>query len=526
MTQDTRPNVLFIQSDQHCAAVTGCYGDPVVQTPNLDRLAARGVVMDSAYCASPICVPSRSSLLTGRHPFENRVWTNMHMLDSAIPTMAHAMGAAGYRPVQVGRLHFNGPDQLHGYAERFVGDHGPNYAGGAPVDHGSLVGTTGPHRVSLHKSGHGQSAYEVHDEHVIRTAVDLIEGIDSRKRDGEQTAPFSISLGLMLPHQPYVARERDYDMYRGTVPMPSRPEPFGDAIHPYLRWWREQCGIAEVTRDEVLRARTAYWALVTRMDAMIGDVLDALERSGLSGETLVVYTSDHGDLLGEHGLWWKQTFYEESVRVPMVLSWPDVLPQGSRCARVVSHMDLNATVLDAIGAPELPRSRGRSFLGLLRESGTPWDDVAFSEYCTDSTSEALAGGLRSTLPDAGRNGWQHRMVRRGDWKLVYYRGMEPQLFNLKEDPGEMHDLAADPGYRTVRNDLVFEVLEGWDPEAVALEMAAAQSDLQIMKSWAQNVQPPDTHRWGLRPEMSYLDPEGDLGHRQPGNEGGHRSDRT
>ena len=400
VTQDTRPNVLFIQSDQHCAAVTGCYGDPVVQTPNLDRLAARGVVMDSAYCASPICVPSRSSLLTGRHPFENRVWTNMHMLDSAIPTMAHAMGAAGYRPVQVGRLHFNGPDQLHGFAERFVGDHGPNYAGGAPVDHGSLAGTTGPHRVSLQASGHGQSAYEVHDEHVIRSAVNLIDGMGSSKSAGEQAEPFSLSLGLMLPHQPYVARKPDYDQYRGTVPMPSRPEPFGDAIHPYLRWWREQCGIAEVTRDEVLRARTAYWALVTRMDAMIGEVLDALERSGLSDDTLVVYTSDHGDLLGEHGLWWKQTFYEESVRVPMVLSLPGVLPQGNRCNRVVSHMDLNATVLEAIGAPPLPRSRGRSFLGLLRESGTPWDDVAFSEYCTDSTSEALAGGLRST--PAGR----------------------------------------------------------------------------------------------------------------------------
>ncbi len=509
MTETNRPNVLFIQSDQHCAAVTGCYGDPVARTPNLDGLAARGVVMDAAYCASPICVPSRSSLLTGRHPFENRVWTNMHVLDSAIPTMAHAMGAAGYRPAQVGRLHFNGPDQLHGYAERFVGDHGPNYAGGSPVDHGTLAGTTGPHRVSLRKSGLGQSAYEVHDEHVIREAVEIIDGIGARRRAGERAAPFSLSLGLMLPHQPYVARKRDYDPYEGAVPMPSRPEPVG-AMHPYLRWWREQCGIADVTPEETMRARTAYWALVTRMDAMIGEVLDALERNGLGGDTLVVYTSDHGDVLGEHGLWWKQTFYEESVRVPMLLSWPGVLPEGSRCGRVVSHLDLNATVLDAIGAPPLPRSRGRSFLGLLREPGrTPWDDVAFSEYCTDPTSEALAGGLRSPLPDAGKNGWRHRMVRRGDWKLVYYDGMEPQLFNLREDPGETRDLASDPGRRSVRNDLTSEVLEEWDPDAVALEMEAAHRDVGMMTAWARNVQPPDAYRWGLRPEMSYLDHGGD-----------------
>ena len=507
MTNDTRPNVLFIESDQHCAAVTGCYGDPVVRTPNLDRLAARGVVMDSAYCASPICVPSRSSLLTGRHPFENRVWTNMHVLDSAIPTMAHAMGAAGYRPVQVGRLHFNGPDQLHGYAERHVGDHGPNYAGGSPVDHGTLAGTTGPHRVSLQKSGRGQSAYEVHDEHVIRTAVGLIDGIGARGRAGEPGEPFSLSLGLMLPHQPYVARKGDYDLYRGAVPMPSRPEPFGDALHPYLGWWREQCGIADVTPEEVTRARTAYWALVTRMDAMIGEVMDALERNGLGDDTLVVYTSDHGDMLGEHGLWWKQTFYEESVRVPMVLSWPGALPQGIRCDRVVSHVDLNATVLDAVGAPALPRSRGRSFLGLLREPGAvPWDDAAYSEYCTDSTSEAMVGGLRAPLPDAGAKGWRHRMVRRGNWKLIYYHGMEPQLFNLEEDPGEMRDLAADPGYRAVRRDLTSEVLEEWDPDAVALEMDAAEGDIQVMEKWTRNVQPPDSHRWGLRPEMSYLGP--------------------
>ncbi len=513
MIEKTRPNVLLIQSDQHCAAVTGCYGDPLVRTPNLDRLAARGVVMDSAYCASPICVPSRSSLLTGRFPFENRVWTNMHVLDSAIPTLAHAMGAAGYRPVQVGRMHFNGPDQLHGYAERYVGDHGPNYCGGSPLDYGPLDGTAGPRRVSLRKSGHGQSAYEVHDEHVIRSAVDLIDGIGSRNRAGEQAEPFSLSLGLMLPHQPYVARRQDYDLYRGAVPMPSRPEPFGEALHPYLRWWREQCGIVDVTRDEVLRARTAYWALVTRMDAMIGEVLDALERNGLSGNTLVGYTSDHGDLVGEHGLWWKQTFYEESVRVPMVLSWPGVLPQGSRCGRVVSHVDFNATILDAIDAPALPRSRGRSFLRLLQEPGSiPWDDSAFSEYCTDSSSEALVGGLRAPMPDAGLHGWRHRMLRRGDWKLVYYRGMVPQLFNLKEDPGELDDLASDPGYRGIRNELTLDVLEEWDPEAVALEMAAIQRDQQVLEPWARNVHPPDLYRWSLRPEMNYLDPGGDCGH--------------
>ena len=142
-----RANLLYLHSDQHSPFVAGCYGDGLVHTPNLDRLAARGVVLDTCYCPSPLCVPSRMSALTGRHPFENEVWTNSHVLDSAIPTLAHSMGAGGYRPVLIGRMHALGPDQLHGYAERLVGDHGPNHLGGRGVDHGELTGTAGPARV-------------------------------------------------------------------------------------------------------------------------------------------------------------------------------------------------------------------------------------------------------------------------------------------------------------------------------------------------------------------------------------------
>ena len=147
------PNLLYIHSDQHNPYVTGCYGDLLVQTPHLDRLAAEGVVFENVYCPSPICVPSRMSMLSGRYPHENRVWTNSHILDSGIPTFAHAMGAAGYQPVLVGRMHAVGPDQLHGYAERLVGDHGPNHPGGGGVDHGELSGTAGTGACESRKIG-------------------------------------------------------------------------------------------------------------------------------------------------------------------------------------------------------------------------------------------------------------------------------------------------------------------------------------------------------------------------------------
>lgn len=491
------PNLLFIQSDQHSAAVLGCAGDPLVQTPNLDRLAASGVMMDSAYCASPICVPSRSSLLTGRHPFENQVWTNSHILDSAIPTMAHAMGAAGYRPVQIGRMHFNGPDQLHGYVERLVGDHGPNHPGGRAADHGQLHGTAGPHRVSLQLSGRGQSAYQVHDEYVTAATVDYLDRFAIRARSGQSESAFCISVGLMLPHQPFVARREDFDLYAGSMTMPRNPAPSLDRVHPYLRWWREHAGITDVPEEEILRARTAYWALVTRLDRMMGEILEALDRSGLTENTLIVYTTDHGEQVGERGLWWKQTFYDDSARVPVLLSWPGRIPAGSRCERVVTHMDLNATLLDALGAPALPGSRGRSFLPLITGSqGASWDDVALSEYCTEPGDPSHAEGEWTT---------QQRMIRRDEWKLIYYRGMPAQLFNLREDPEEAVDRSGDPGCQQVVRELEAAVLAEWDPGWVDARVRALTRTGEVLKAWAQNVQPEDKFRWDLKPEMDYLE---------------------
>ena len=492
-----RPNLLYIHSDQHSAFVTGCYGDPLVQTPHLDGLAAQGVALDAVYCPSPICVPSRMSMLSGRHPFENRVWTNSHILSSGIPTFAHAMGAAGYRPVLIGRMHSKGPDQLHGYADRLVGDHGPNQAGGeGGGDRGELQGCAGPARVSLTNSGAGQSSYQVHDEDVTAATVDYLNKLGVIERSGVGYEPFSVSVGFMLPHQPFVARREDYDLYDGKMTMPRTPQPFTDDLHPHIAQWRRATDTVEVSDEEILRCRTAYWALVTRMDAMVGEILEALRRNELADNTLIVYTSDHGEQVGEHGLWWKQTFYEDSVRVPAILSWPGHLPTGERCDRVVSSLDLNATMIDALRAPPLPQSRGRSLLELLRDRDADWDDVAFSEFCQDG-----AGG-GGPFPE---HGVFQRMVRRGDWKLNYYHGMPCQLFNLGDDPRELDDRADDAGSRQIRDELLDLVLRDWDLELVMAQMAAQRRDQEILSDWGRQVQPPDRYRWPLLTGMDYLD---------------------
>lgn len=493
MESGERPNLLYIHSDQHCPFVAGCYGDSIVQTPNLDGLAASGAVLDAAYCPSPICVPSRMSTLTGRYPHENAVWTNEHMLDSGTPTLAHALGAAEYQPVLVGRMHAIGTDQLHGYAQRLIGDHSSNFLGGSPVDRGALTGTAGPERVSLRLSGAGQSAYQVHDEYVTQAAIDFLNTTRVAKRAAQSPGPFCLSVGFMLPHPPYVARDEDYRPYEDTVAMPKKPVPYDAVDHPHLRWWRKHTGIESVTPAEVRRSRAAYWALVSRMDTMIGEILNCLRRNGLNDNTLIVYSSDHGDMLGEQGLWWKHTFYEESVRIPAVFSWPGHIKKAQRCPYVADSLDINATILDATGAPALPTSRGRSLLGILTggDHGDNWRNEAYSEYCSDEYG-----------PEGG---CYQRMVRRDEWKLIYYHGQPPQLFNLREDPDERENRATDTGCRAILRDLTASVLKEWEPELIKAKMDDLKAERALLKRWTEITSPREQYRWRLEPGMNRID---------------------
>jgi choline-sulfatase len=259
------------------------------------------------------------------------------------------------------------------------------------------------------------------------------------------------------------------------------------------------CDIAEVSEAEIKRSRAAYWALVYRMDVMIGQILTALRENDLEDNTLVIYSSDHGEQVGEHGLWWKQTFYEDSVKVPAILSWPGRLPEGTRCDKVISSLDLNATMVDALECPALPHSRGRSLLPLLTDSdNVEWDNVAFSEFCQNKSG---GGGPFSV------EGVYQRMIRRDNFKLNYYHGLPCQLFNLDADPRELNDLVGDPAYAETVTKLKAEVLDGWDADAIRAKMQALGRDLAIQTAWTRNVQPPDSIRWAMKPEMSYLDDE-------------------
>jgi choline-sulfatase len=488
-----RPNILHILSDQHAPHVLGCTGDESGVTPHLDALARRGVVLEHVYAPSPICVPSRMAMLTGRHPHEVSVWTNRDTLGSGHATFVHALGAAGYDTTLIGRLHSLGPDQLRGYRHRLIGDHEANFYGYHPAHRGVLEGTAGPDLVSLERSGSGLSPYQVHDEDVTAAALGLLRHLGARKRSGLLAKPFCVSLGYMLPHAPFVASRDDYLRFAGSIPPPSTREPFGEALHPFIRWWRTYTRIEEVPEETVTRARAGYWGLVARLDSMIGEVLTALREHGLEQDTLVIYTSDHGDHVGEHDLWWKHTFYEQSIGVPALLAWPGRIPARSRRGELVSSLDLTSTILAASGAPQLPGASGHDLLSLLVHGDDSLGDHAvLSEYCSDEF--------------APPEGTRQRMVRTGEWKLVYYEGYPAQLFNLNEDPAELEDRGGDPGSASVREELVAMALRDWSLPTIAAQMELNRRSAELIGAWAEATRPDDLYRWSLTPEMSRLDP--------------------
>jgi choline-sulfatase len=366
--------------------------------------------------------------------------------------------------------------------------------GGASVDRGILDGTAGPDRISLVRSGSGQSAYEVHDEDVTAETIAYLNRLGVQKRAYGAIDPFSLSVGFMLPHAPFVARRRLFEHYRDRIPMPVHAWEYEQEAHPYIRAWREYTNIMEAVPEAmVLAARAAYWALVHAVDEMVGRILAALEENDLAQNTLIVYTSDHGDMVGERGLWWKHVFYEGSARIPLIMNWPGVIAPGQRCAAVNSAVDVTATLVDAADAEPLPGSAGRSLLGLVSDARpTPeWDDTGFSEYCADQYA-----------PDGET---YQRMVRRGSWKLIYYHGYEPELYNLAEDPHELKDLAQDPSCAAVRAELTEAVLDGWDPEAIRRTLAGKRAEARVLRDWANQTLPEEQYRWTLNPRMNYLD---------------------
>ncbi|MCC6145168.1 MAG: sulfatase-like hydrolase/transferase [Candidatus Hydrogenedentes bacterium] len=439
-----RPNVLFLFSDQHSPRFLGHVGHPVVRTPQLDRLAREGVVFDRAYCQSPLCCPSRASLLTGRYCRDLGIYDNQHILESNGVTFPRVLGAAGYRTCLIGKAHFNG-EQFQGYQERPYGDlcgqaHQPDpqrlpERGDAGL--GGLIEAAGPSGIPL-----PLTQTEIC---VAESAKWLQAHVASR---GGQ--PFCLSVHFDKPHFPICPPPEYFKRYEGRVHLPDLPDGFLEKEVPFVRAAMRNFGICDAERRDRAaheHALAAYCGCVEWMDDAVGRILATLDYLGLAENTLVVYSSDHGEMAGERGTWQKSVFYEASARVPLLMRLPSITgASGRRIATPVGLIDLFPTFCELAGVATPDTCGGTSLLPLLR-SATIDRDAIFSESVVLKEPE-----------HAGC------MIRTGRWKYNTYLDGAEELYDLDADPGEWINLAAAPAHRAVLDDLRRRVVAFWQPE--------------------------------------------------------------
>ena len=417
-------NLLLILSDEHASGMLGCYGHPVLRTPNLDALAGRGVRFAAACTNSPICIPARAALATGRYVHETRHWDNAMPYDGAAPSWGHRLRRAGIRVEAVGKLHFRGGGRDCGF-EREI--HPMHVMDGIGQVWGSVRDPLPPARPArmLGRIGPGESDYNRYDRRVADAAIAWLR--EAGARGGGE--PWALQVGFVAPHFPLTVPEAFYGLYPpDRLPARKLDPEAGHARHP---WIQRMDDFQQVDRRlapaERRMAVAAYFGLCTYLDSLVGEVLDALAAAGLADRTCVVYTSDHGDNVGARGLWGKSNMYEESVGVPLIAAGPGIA-RGEVCRTPVSLLDAWPSVLDAVGLRpdgEDAALPGRSWFDLAAAPFDP-DRAVFAEYHAAASPSAAF------------------MVRRGTGKLIHYVGYRPEFFDLASDPEETVDLAADP----------------------------------------------------------------------------------
>ena len=442
-------NLVVIMSDEHDPRWMGCSGNSMMITPNLDRLAARGLRFTDAYTTCPICVPARAAFAVGKYIHQIGYWDNADAYEGAIPSWHHRLRDKGHRVVSVGKLHFRSTDDDVGFSESIVPMNIFEKKGDL---YGLLRGEDMPARADGKKlaalSGPGESEYTWYDREIAsRAQIWLRE--ESRKYADK---PWVLFVSFVAPHFPLIAPPHWYYRYLSKVEMPKLYR--AENLHPSATDQAENTGYDKYFKDEaaVKRARAAYFGLISSLDENIGHVLATLDDMGLSKNTRVLYTSDHGDNLGARGLWGKQVMYEEAVKVPMILAGPDI-PAGVR-REPVSHVDCYPTIMECVGEPA-PEAAGVSLLKKIP------DRNIVSEYHASSSKSG------------------EYMIRNGKWKYVYFVHYpdRPQLFDLESDPEELRDLGVDKSFEGVRKECHQKLLSILNPEEVDRRAKRRQAEI-------------------------------------------------
>ena len=463
-----KPNILYIMADQLAAPLLKMYNSKSqIRTPNLDKLAEKSVVFDSAYSNSPLCAPSRMAMVTGQLISRTGAYDNACTIASDTPTYAHYLRAAGYETTLAGKMHFIG-DQLHGYENRLTADIYPG-------DYGWAVNWDDPDRrlewyhnsSSILNAGPCVRSNQLdYDEEVLYKSKQYLYDY---ARAPSNKRPFCLTVSFTHPHDPYTIEDKYWDMYEDVeIDLPNVPSLPKDKQDPHSRRLLQICELEghNFSDEQIKRARRAYYGAVSYVDDCVGQLLAVLDKCGLNDNTVVVFSGDHGDMLGERGLWYKMSYFENSVRVPLLVRHAKQF-SPHRVSQSVSTLDILPTLVDLVGTkliPTLPMD-GLSLLTHLY-GGSGGHDNVFAEYMGEGTISPLM------------------MIRRGPWKYITCPADPPQLFNLVKDPEELVNLAesTDPETKKVFEQFTTEANQKWDFTAITADVLKVQRQRRLVWS--------------------------------------------
>lgn len=456
------PNILVIMADQMAPQALPVYGHDLVKAPHISRLADDGVVFDNAYCNFPLCVPSRMSMMAGRLAHNIGSWDNAMEMPAAVPTMAHYLRSVGYSATLAGKMHFIGPDQMHGFGDRVSTDVYPsNFAWTPDWIEGETYRPTGINMRAVVDAGICVRSLQIdYDDEVEHAGLQKIHDL-ARFSDGQ---PFFLTVSFTHPHSPFVTTQKYWDLYdHDAVDMPMVPPIPVEELDEFSRWlhYAHAAEKHTVTEEHVRTARHAYYGMCSYIDDKVGRIIDTMTETGLLDDTVVVFTADHGEMLGERGMWFKQAFFEQSTRVPLIVRYPKAFSAG-RVDKLVSLVDLIPTFMDVAtdgNAPEpVSPLDGNSLTGLMSGDDSGWDNRVISEY----TGEGVIAPCR--------------MIRCDDTKYIYTHGHPGMMFNLADDPLELENLVGRPETAELEKRLLADLLDGWDPDSISEQCIQSQKE--------------------------------------------------
>ncbi|WP_226778893.1 choline-sulfatase [Oceaniglobus trochenteri] len=445
-----KPNILFIQVDQLMAEALGAYGNTVCHAPNLDRLAERGAVFERAYCNYPLCAPSRASMAAGQLCSEIGAYDNAAELPASVPTYAHYLRAAGYRTALSGKMHFIGPDQFHGFERRLTPDVYPADFSWVPRETGMKPSETNDTRgVTVA----GQAERTVQMDYDDRATFEAVQYLYDVARDTEDDRPFFLQVSWTHPHDPFLCKPEHWDLYEGKdIPAPRTPALSKDEHDVHAARLLDNFSMlgVEFSPEEVARARRAYFGSVSYVDEMLGRLMQVLEATGQADNTAIVFTSDHGEMLGERGMWFKKHFYEPSLRVPLIVAAPGRAPK--RVAGLASLVDLLPTFMGLAEGPgwtsPIEALAGEDLTPYLGEAEISPDRAIHAEYLAEAAPAPIL------------------MIRQGRFKYIHSEADPLLLFDVEADPDERENLADNPDHADTLARFTAEARRKWDSDAL------------------------------------------------------------